>query len=316
MEQLVRYATLAANSHNTQPWIFETTADSIRIRPDPSRRCQVVDPEDRHLTASLGCATQNLDLAARAAGLNADIAFEPATRSVVAQLTDRSSEASPSFEAIPERQSTRAPFDPAPLPNEILRRLESAAKGPGVRVRVLTDRGDLSALKDFVIAGNTAQCNNPEFTAELRDWVRFNQTHAAETRDGLYVGTSGNPATPRWLGRTLFPFVFTPGSENPRYVAQLDGSAGAVVLFAEHDEPEGWFAVGRASQRFQLQATVEGVRTSFVNQPVEVPDVRPEFANWLREGLRPALVLRFGLGPKLEPSLRRPVSAVLRVAAA
>ena len=117
---------------------------------------------------------------------------------------------------------------------------------------------------------------------------------------------------PRWLGQHGFPLLFTASSENPKYVAQLDGSAGAVVLYAENDEPDGWFNIGRASQRFQLEATARDIRTSFINQPVEVAPVRNAFQQWLGDGLRPALVLRFGRGKPLPPSLRRPVAAVLK----
>ena len=62
--ELVRFATLAANSHNTQPWIFSARGDEIAIAPDFRRRCPVVDPDDHHLFASLGCAAENLVQAA------------------------------------------------------------------------------------------------------------------------------------------------------------------------------------------------------------------------------------------------------------
>ncbi len=49
-----------------------------------------------------------------------------------------------------------------------------------------------------------------------------------------------------------------------------------------------------------------------LNQPVEVAAVRPQFATSLGLGaLRPDLVVRFGRGAKLPPSLRRSVQAVL-----
>src|SRR5687767_13793076 len=73
---LVRYATLAASSHNTQPWKFELKPGRIVILPDFSRRCPEVDPDDHHLYASLGCATENLLLAASAAGLNGHYAYD------------------------------------------------------------------------------------------------------------------------------------------------------------------------------------------------------------------------------------------------
>lgn len=309
--ELVRFATLAANSHNTQPWLFLAQGSTLRVRPDLSRRCPVVDPEDRHLVASLGCATENLVLAAAAAGFKAAVAFDGAEHAATISLERAPAEASPAFEAITRRQSTRAPFDSAPLPAAELRAMENAIGKPGVRARFLTARHDLDQLKHFVVAGNTAQCRDPAFVDELRHWVRFNQTQAVETRDGLYAGASGNPALPSWLGRVIFPYVFTAAAENPKYVAQIDGSAGALILYAEADEPAGWFNVGRASQRFQLEATARDIRTSFVNQPVEVRGVRAQFGAWLGDGMRPALVIRFGRGKTQPYSLRRLASAVL-----
>ena len=50
---LVRYATLAASSHNTQPWLFKIEPRRIVILPDLSRRCPAVDPDDHHLFARL-----------------------------------------------------------------------------------------------------------------------------------------------------------------------------------------------------------------------------------------------------------------------
>lgn len=312
LPEIVRYATLAANSHNTQPWIFELQGRELRIRPDESRRCPVVDPEDRHVMASLGCASENLDLAARALGFRTEFAFEPANRSVMIRFEDAAPETTAAFDAIPKRQTTRAPFDPTPLASDDFDALSGATQKPGVSARFFTERKDLNALKELVVAGNTAQCKDAAFVKELGDWVRFNQTQAAATGDGLYSGATGSPALPAWLGKRLFPLVFTASGENPKYVAQLDGSAGALVLSAEQDGPEGWFNVGRASQRFQLEAAGRDIRTSFINQPVEVAAVRKEFQSWLGNGLRPGLVLRFGKGPLMPSSLRRPVSAVLK----
>ncbi|MGH1419834.1 MAG: Acg family FMN-binding oxidoreductase [Hyphomicrobiaceae bacterium] len=312
--QLVRHATLAANSHNTQPWLFEAGGNTIRIRVDADRRCPVVDPDDRHVIASLGCATENLVLAAKAAGIDTQVEFEPSSRHVIVTMTTGRADSSAAYKAIVTRQTTRAPFDPTPLTNNDLSELENATQKSGVLTRFLTARKELDLLKEFVVEGNTAQCNDEAFVRELGDWIRFNQTHVSETRDGLYTGSTGNPNFPRWLGRHAFPLLFTAGSENPKYVAQLNGSAGAVVLYAENDKPEGWFNVGRASQRFQLEATARDVRTSFINQPVEVAAVRNAFRQWLGDGLRPALVIRYGRGKPLPHSLRRPVATVLKFA--
>ncbi|MEW5961151.1 MAG: twin-arginine translocation signal domain-containing protein, partial [Chloroflexota bacterium] len=60
MLELIRYATLAANGHNTQPWKFAVKENEIEIQPDYTRRLPVVDPHDRELWISLGCALENL----------------------------------------------------------------------------------------------------------------------------------------------------------------------------------------------------------------------------------------------------------------
>ncbi len=44
--ELVRYATLAPSSHNTQCWRFALQEQAITILPDLTRRCPAVDPDD------------------------------------------------------------------------------------------------------------------------------------------------------------------------------------------------------------------------------------------------------------------------------
>jgi len=75
--ELIRYATLAPSSRNTQCWI-ELRRDRIAIEPDWSRRCPAVDPDDHHLFVSLGCATENLIQAARAHGFRSEARFDAA----------------------------------------------------------------------------------------------------------------------------------------------------------------------------------------------------------------------------------------------
>jgi hypothetical protein len=310
---LVRYATLAPSSHNTQCWRFRLAADSVAILPDLDRRCPVVDPDDHHLFVSLGCAAENLVQAAAAAGLDGqarfnatsdgsvDIALEPA-RAVRSAL----------FEAIPRRQSTRGEYDGRPLANEELRLLEAAGTGEGVRVLLLTERSRMETLLELVIQGNTAQMRDPAFVAELKQWIRFSYAQAVRHRDGLASAASGNPSLPPWLGRRVFDLVFTEAAENDKYARHLHSSAGVAVFVSEADDQAHWVEAGRAFQRFALQATALGIRTAHLNQPVEVPALRAELARTLGIASgRPDLLVRFGRGPKLPRSLRRPVEAVL-----
>jgi hypothetical protein len=165
---------------------------------------------------------------------------------------------------------------------------------------------------EYVVQGNTAQMNDPAFVAELKSWIRFSRADAVRSGDGLFTGASGNTVAPSWLGKALFGMFFTPKSENEKYAQQIRSSAGIAVFVAAASDKSHWVEVGRCFERFALQATALGVRTAMLNQPVEVTALRPQFATSLGLGtLRPDLVVRFGRGPTLPRSLRRPVDAVL-----
>lgn len=166
-------------------------------------------------------------------------------------------------------------------------------------------------VRDLIVAGNSAQMADPAFVRELRDWLRFSPKRALETGDGLFSASSGNPVAPEWLGKRMFDLFFRTSSENDKYARQMTSSAGVAVFVGNRTDPEHWVAIGRACQRFALAATSLGLKCAFVNQPVEVAGLRPQLASLL--GLahrRPDLVLRFGRGPTLPFSARRPVPAV------
>lgn len=312
MREIIRYATLAANGHNTQPWRFKLSAHSIRIAPDFTRRTPIVDPDDHHLYVSLGCAAENLALAARARGLIGEPRFE--NGGVAFDHEPGAQDYSPLFAAIPQRQTTRAEFDARAVSSANLAELISASMTPGVDLALITERAQLDRVRDLVIASNSAQMADPAFMAELKQWVRFNPRSALEHGDGLYAAASGNPTLPDWLGPILFDLAVTAEAENDKYARQMDSAAGVAVFVAERADPEHWVAIGRACQRFALRATGLGLKLSFVNQPIEVADLRPELASLVgMANRRPDIVLRFGYGPTLPPSPRRPVETVLEL---
>lgn len=101
-------------------------------------------------------------------------------------------------------------------------------------------------------------------------------------------------------------------SEKDKYAKQINSSAGFAVFLAKTEDHEHWTRVGRSCQRFALQASVLGLKTAFVNQPVEVSKFRPDLAALVGIlGRRPDIVMRFGYGPAMPFSARRPISAVI-----
>lgn len=308
---LVQAATLAANGHNTQPWRFVSRGRELIIQPDLSRRTPVVDPDDHHLFVSLGCAAETLLLAATAQGWSGEARFLGPAEGVAVSLSPRRQAPDPLVAAIAHRASTRANYDPRPVATTTLNALAASA-GPEVALSLITDRPRLNALTALIVAGDDVQVADPAFRRELTQWIRFDAAEALARRDGLFSRSSGSPALPRWLGARMFDLAFTVKGEADKIARQMAHTAGAAVFTGPSDDPAGWVAVGRAFTRFALTATARGLKLAFLNQPVEDKPTRARLAAWLgAPDRRPDLIVRFGEGPAMPRSLRRPVAAVL-----
>lgn len=170
----------------------------------------------------------------------------------------------------------------------------------------------MEKVLDLIVAANSAQIADPAFMRELQSWVRFSAASAVATGDGLYAACSGNPALPSWLGNRLFEWVVTAESENAKCIGQIRSSAGIAIFVSDENDPAHWVQAGRSYQRFALQATLLGIKHAFLNQPVEVAAFRPQLADLLGIGTkRPDLVVRFGYGPDMPMSMRRPIADVM-----
>jgi hypothetical protein len=309
LADLVRYASLAANGHNTQPWRFVSRAGGLSVLPDFSRRTPVVDPDDHHLWISLGCAIENLLIAAAASGQAGAVAMRDGNARVDIDLIADPPQDDGLFAAIPRRQSTRAIYEGKAVSASSLAALDAAGRDANVNLRLFTSAADRERVLDFVVQGNSTQMDDPAFVAELLEWIRFDPDTAIAKADGLYAACSDNPTLPDWLGRRIFPLVFRKQGENDKYAEQIRSSSGIAVFTGASATPTDWVRVGRSFQRFALRATALGLRHAHINQPVEVPALRREFAQWLGVGgARPDLVVRFGYGPALPMSLRRRVN--------
>ena len=315
LRALVACATLAANGHNAQPWKFALREDAIEIYPDYARRLPVVDPHDRALWISLGCALENLLIAARTAGYAPEVTYPGAAEGIHVRLAPDRPQESRLFEAIFQRQNTRSEYDGRQVPNGDLTQLQAVPLEEGVALRFLTNPGEMALAEEYVVQGNLAQYADRAFRDELIAWLRFNKKEALSALDGLYSGCSGNPQVPRWLGG-----MFVAGTD-PQQQAEVDArklrtSPAAVVVATEADDRDAWVRAGQVYERLALQMTALGIKSAFLNQPIETAALRAQFQSALGLGARlpqllPQLLLRFGYAAALPRSLRRPVDDVL-----
>lgn len=313
LHALVHAATLAANGHNAQPWKFAIEEKAIRILPDYSRALPVVDPDHRELWISLGCALENLLIAARAGGFAAEVVYPDAADLIHIRLESDAPENGALFDAIPARQNTRSQYDGRAVPGADLDRLMALPPEPGVSLRFVTEPAGLETLVDYVNQGNLRQYADRAFVDELIYWLRFNKKEALASLDGLYTRCTGNPETPRWLGK-MFVSGTKPQQQADADAAKLRSSSGAVVIASEADSKTAWVRAGQVYQRLALTMAALDIKSAFLNQPIEIAEVRSQFGQAFGPSAAlPQLLVRYGYAPALPRSLRRPVEAVLAV---
>ena len=126
--------------------------------------------------------------------------------------------------------------------------------------------------------------------------------------------TSGQPPLPTWLAKWIIGLILTPRGQAEKDAANISSSAGVAVFVSPRDDKGAWVEAGRAYERFALQATALNICTAFINQPIEVRPLRPQFESWLNlNGEYALLMVRFGHGPAAPFSLRRPIDDVVLV---
>ena len=172
---LVDTAILAANAHDTQPWLFCVHPDRIDLYADEGRNLGAMDSFRREMRISLGCALENLRLSARARGFAARLTLDDATltlpaptngsrRVASASFVPAQTETSVLYRAIPARHTNRGPYDrERPIPADLIARLGAlAADDDRVRLFLFTDEARRSEFAAATVNATEAIINDPE----------------------------------------------------------------------------------------------------------------------------------------------------------
>jgi hypothetical protein len=180
-----------------------------------------------------------------------------------------------------------------------------------VSLRIVTTPTDLETTLEYVNQGNLSQYADRAFIDELIYWLRFNKKEALASLDGLYSRCSGNPEVPRWLGK-MFVAGAKPQQQADTDARKLRSSPGAVVVASESDDKTAWVRAGQVYERLALKMTSLNIKSAFLNQPIEVADLRSQFQTAMGLGSSLLqLLVRFGYANPMPRSLRRPVEQVI-----
>lgn len=331
-------AILAANPHDTQPWLFEPHDASITVWADRARNLGSFDPFRREMHLGLGAAIENLVRAAGAEGYAAYVrpvagrlSNSPSPEPIaVAHITlDPAAPGRDSlFEAIPDRHTNRGPYLEKPVARNLLHGLAEVAAVNNVPIAFVVDAKARAELAALIVEATQRIIDDPEMSQDSAHWIRTGRREVDMHRDGISVDAAG-----------LSPFLTafaklmpdqSPHSADQYWLAntrdiQVHAPVLGVILVKDRLDMASSLAAGRAWQRLHLAATATGLAAQPLNQPVECVDrnqmlgradtYRKALADFaFAPGFDPTFAFRLGYAEKPAlPSPRRPLNSVIKV---
>ena len=310
-DYLIGVAARAPSLHNTQPWRFEVSEHAIELHADASRQL-LVDPDGREMLISCGAALYGLRLAVRSLGRLPEVELlpgpvVPATRRLLARV--RLGPAAPMtaderkmLMAVPHRHTHRGPFEPGPLPEGLLARLQDDARAEGATL--ITVDSDRAHKKLVAIVGASSRRQDLDLgsRAETRRWSR---DASSQARDG--VPAHAFPAGPGRKAGRLPQRDFDLG----RGLGLLTvGGAAPVtaVLVTPGDGEKDWLHAGQALNRLLLRAATQWVFADLNTQPLEDVATRTHIKDCLTLPGSPQMLLALGINRTTHPTGRRPAA--------
>lgn len=213
--QIASYASKAPSGHNTQPWKFHIADNTITVIPNFEVALPVVDGNNRELFISLGCAVENLSIAANHFGYTTQI-VEYSIKGIILELTKNDLMVeNPLFHQIEKRQTNRSVYNGNKVSNEMLQQLQSIQKEDAVQfyfAEIGTPFAD--TIIKYMLKGNEIQMNDAAFKNELLSWMRFNKKQITETQNGLSYLVFGNPPLPEIFARPIVRLFLKSNMQN------------------------------------------------------------------------------------------------------
>jgi hypothetical protein len=301
LKTIVECAKLAPSVHNTQPWTFAATDDTVGIRADRERGLPVLDPDGRELTVSCGAAIEFGYLAVRGLGRECTVQLlpDPEDRDLLATLQIGAARPPDDderalVEAIPRRYTDRGTYDAAQVAPDLVTALERGVTSRGAWLSTLERDGDRLAVIAALTRAEAATAADPAYRKELAAWLRL------ETGpDGIPLAALTDPATtgsvtdvPRrdFTGEGLHPH---PGGEGPPPTVERDT---LLMIGSNGDDAHSWLQAGRALGWLLLSLTVEGLSSQPLGQALDVESARRRLATDLGLIGHVQFLLRTGKG--------------------
>nr|WP_026342811.1 NAD(P)H nitroreductase [Nocardia sp. BMG111209] len=299
-------AARAPSVHNTQPWSWRMGDSTLQLYADPSRQLMHTDPDGRDLILSCGAALHHLRIAARGLGWDsvvhrlpnpddpdhlAAVEFHAAEPTIAALRLSQ---------AISDRRTDRRRYTSWEVPAAHVSALAAAAAECGVVVRDIEDSWARAQLVHAFERAAWQHTRDFGYGAELSRW------------SGRHAATVGVPARSAVAATDATTRPFADPGLPQAVLRDTEGADRMLLLATAGDDRLSRLRAGEATSAILLTATMFGMATCPLTEPLEVPATRAEIRDQvIGDSGFPQMIIRIGWAATssepLAPTPRRPL---------
>jgi nitroreductase len=326
LEYIVQCGTLAPSPHNTQPWKFRLLGDHIQVFADRDRHLGAADAERRMMLMSIGCALENMCVAATqlgyratVTGLDADRQFAESGYCATLDLKRARPATHRWFDAIFTRQTTRTPFDPLPSPpQELMEALRAVQDLPDIGLRWFAALDARDAVAKLSAASVREFLAMDQRHRDGMRWFRITRDEWQRHGDGIAVFNGDSPALVKqyveWFAtqEDVLGVEFKQGE-----IDSLDRLAPATPLwglvYAGRPSQDLQVQAGRMAERVYLEAAARGCAVQPICYPTEIEEGRMKLRQLaaIDAAAQPLFLFRLGRSTHAARSVRRQLGEVI-----
>ena len=311
---MVENAIKAPSGHNTQPWLFKVNDDNIEIYPNYDKSLSVVDFDNRELFISLGCAAENLCIAAAEKGYSPILSIDRKGVITVRLLKSEGEAANNELiNQLDKRQTNRSVYNGKRIPKDTIDMLANISLEHSI-TSYFFENGTpaYDSITSYIVQGNKLQMTDRAFKNELKLWMRFNKKQSHKSRDGLSYAVYNAPNFPIFISKPIMSGFLNAKTQNKGDLKKIGSSSHFVIFTAKNNTVEEWIMLGRSLQRFILHCTRLDLAHAYANQPCEIRELASKLQQAIHINNEHAIILlRIGYAAPTPYSLRKNVEEVL-----
>jgi hypothetical protein len=319
LKEVLYYASLAPNGHNTQMWKVGISENgrTLKIFIDSSRLLPVVDPNGRESLISAGAFIENMKQALSAYGFEHELTIikeiNIKENPLIAEIRIFGKEDTTInydiLSNIQKRHTDKSNYLNKPLDSNAIGTLNS---GENILIFQNGD-DDFEFIKEITLWANEIQSLSPEAREELANWLRFSDEEAIETADGLpaeqlglsgiiktlyYATTDREKAKTEKFGKTSFNLA----------KKQLNNCMAFFIITGQ-DTPKGYIEAGMKMESLWLRAVELNISIHPMSQALEESEtneqIRKKYSGheYFQMIMRAGYVKKYGINN----GIRRPL---------